>query len=55
MRRARELLATTGMPVTTVASRLGYADPQYFTRVFKALVGMTPSRYRARAVHPGAT
>jgi len=49
MRRARELLATTGMPIVQVAERLGYQDPQYFGRVFRRLAGTAPGRYRQRA------
>ncbi len=46
MERARELLADGALPVQTVAERLGYADPFHFQRVFKQVVGMTPSAFR---------
>ena len=32
--------------IETLAGRLGYASQSHFTRVFSALTGMTPARYR---------
>ena len=32
--------------IGSVAARVGYEDPQYFSRVFKQTTGMTPSQYR---------
>lgn len=45
--RARDLLGSTLLPVSTVASQVGYADPKYFARVFKRRTGLTPTQYRA--------
>jgi len=39
-------LATTAAPVKTIAYELGFTTPQYFARLFKALVGVTPTKYR---------
>lgn len=50
IRRARELLATTGIPIAALAQQLGYTDPQYFTRIFRTLVGTSPSRYRTEQI-----
>lgn len=48
IRRARELLQTTRLSVREVSRECGYGDSNYFTRVFKRIVGVTPSEYRVR-------
>lgn len=47
-RRAQELLQTTRLSVREVSRECGYSDSNYFTRVFKRIVGVTPSEYRVR-------
>lgn len=49
---AKALLRSTAMPVEEVAACLGYARQAYFSRVFKAEAGMTPSEYRKRYGSP---
>jgi AraC-like DNA-binding protein len=53
MRRACRLLASTSASVKEAAAALGYDDPFYFSRVFKAVNKVAPSVYRrsARAAH----
>ncbi|GAA4923824.1 hypothetical protein GCM10023237_51390 [Streptomyces coeruleoprunus] len=46
--RAKELLATTDLPVSAVARRVGYDDPAYFSRLFTRRVGTPPVRFRAQ-------
>ena len=47
MDRAIDLLTSRpGLSVADVARLVGYGDPKYFSRVFKARIGRTPSRYR---------
>jgi AraC-like DNA-binding protein len=46
MHRACRLLDDTPMSVKEVAATLGYDDPFYFSRVFKAFHDMAPSEYR---------
>lgn len=46
---AERLREDPGLPIATVAGELGYADHAHFTRDFKALLGVTPSEYRAAA------
>ncbi|WP_085317224.1 AraC family transcriptional regulator [Derxia lacustris] len=41
------LLAQGALPVAQVGARVGYAEPGYFTRQFRAAKGCTPSGYRA--------
>ena len=46
LRDAMEMLANSGMPVSQVAFRLGFADPAYFTRFFKREIGQNPGAFR---------
>ena len=46
---ARRYLAFTGAPVANVAETLGFADPAYFARFFKARTGITASAFREGA------
>jgi len=48
MRRAAELLATTGLTVRTIAGRVGYRQPAQFAKAFAREHGAVPSEYRAR-------
>ena len=47
LRRAGELLATTDLPVKTIAARVGFSSRSYFSRAFKAHAGTDPAAYRA--------
>ena len=49
MMKCRQLLDTTDLPVGTIARSVGYQDPLYFSRKFRAVHGMTASEHRARA------
>jgi AraC family transcriptional activator of pobA len=48
MREARRNLAYTNLSISTIAYSLGYADPAYFTRVFKQDAGVSPKAFRAQ-------
>jgi len=52
MQHARELLDAGSLHVKDVAEALGYEDPFYFSRVFKAVNRIPPSRYRALQKQP---
>ncbi|MBE5793487.1 MAG: response regulator [Clostridiales bacterium] len=47
--RAKELLVTTNMKLSTIAMEIGYNEPNYFSHVFRKLEGITPKDYRNRA------
>lgn len=47
MGRARELLDTTARSVESVAAEVGYEDPFYFSRVFRAVHDVSPTAYRS--------
>ena len=49
LEQACDLLEHTALPLTQIAARVGYADLPYFSRVFTASYGVSPSRYRAAA------
>lgn len=46
IQRACELLDTTALPVSTIASRLGWEDPLYFSRSFRRITGVSPRTWR---------
>ena len=43
---AASLLLTTNKSVTKIAYDSGWEDPNYFTRCFKKIYGMSPLKYR---------
>jgi len=43
---ACRLLLETDLPVSKIGVEVGYQDPFYFSRVFKELEGMPPSKFR---------
>ena len=47
MNEAARLLRDTEEKTYLIAQRTGYADPNYFSYVFKRHFGVTPSKYRA--------
>ena len=50
IRIAKRLLSNTDLPVSTVASSVGYADVTTFERNFKAVDGLCPRAFRAKGV-----
>lgn len=51
---AKQLLETTGMALDEIAGEVGYVEPASFRRLFRRLVGVTPSVYRRRNLLPVA-
>ncbi len=45
--KACQLLREGRMSIKEVSSAIGYADPNYFSRIFKKIIGQTPSEYRS--------
>ncbi len=43
---AQKLLAASDKPISEIAIIVGYEDYNYFTKVFKQIVGITPRMYR---------
>ena len=48
MTLAKDLLATSNLPVSMVALEVGYTNFSHFTQIFKKIENMTPSEYRLR-------
>ena len=45
--RAKQQLSDLSSNVKEIGQRVGYADSNYFTKVFRRITGMSPSEYRA--------
>jgi AraC family transcriptional regulator len=50
--RARELLATTDLPVQEVASATGFSDPSHLRRELRRREGLSPRGYREAKKNP---
>lgn len=42
---AKELLLKTSLPIAEIAERVGFADQNYFGRLFKRQVGLSPTEF----------
>ena len=49
MQQACRLFDSTSLNVKEVAAALGYDDPFYFSRMFKAVIHIPPSEYRQKS------
>ena len=50
VRRAAELLATTSISVREIAEQMGFDTPNYFSKTFKRILGVTPSVCKKRGL-----
>lgn len=46
LNHAKVKLATTNLPIGGIAAETGFGSEQYFSRIFKKYLGVTPSEYR---------
>ena len=44
---AREILLTTDKTIVQISNEVGFANPDYFSKVFKANYGVSPSKFRS--------
>lgn len=44
--KAKKLLLSTGLKLYEISEQVGYTDPKYFSKVFKAETGLLPAEYR---------
>ncbi len=49
---AKRLLAYSSLPNSAVAAKVGFTDPNYFARLFRTKIGMTPSEFRLSQQEP---
>ena len=49
MKKAKELLSSTDMPIDEISVAVGYLNSSSFRRKFKQETGLTPSQYRAES------
>jgi len=47
LEKAKELLTATDLPISQISTMTGYKDINYFSKVFKKQLGITPSEYRS--------
>lgn len=52
VRDAQEQLSFTDRTIAEISRLVGWTDSNYFSRIFRELTGMTPSRYRAESRSP---
>lgn len=46
---AREMLLTTDKTIVQISNEVGFANPDYFSKVFKANYGVSPSKFRSES------
>jgi len=47
---AKEMLADKNIPIVNISISLAFNQPNYFSKVFKKKVGVTPSEYREQCI-----
>jgi len=50
IKKSKQLLRSTDMPISMIAQEVGYSDQSYFTKVFKKVENCTPARFRREAL-----
>lgn len=53
VREAKELLTSSDKPVKEIGILVGYADQNYFSRIFKKQAGCSPTEFKERAAGEG--
>ncbi len=47
--KAKQLISGSDMSMKEICTEVGYSDPNYFSRIFKKNVGVTPTEYKEQA------
>jgi two-component system response regulator YesN len=48
VKKAKELLMNKELRVLDISRMVGYSDGNYFTKIFKKIIGITPNEFRER-------
>ena len=48
--KSKEMLKDSGVSIKEICNEIGYSDPNYFSKTFKKVTGMTPTEYRTNLV-----
>ncbi len=48
IKKAKNLLKNSDLPILNIALELGFTESNYFTKVFKKIAGVTPREYRKK-------
>jgi two-component system response regulator YesN len=48
IKKAKELLLQDDYTISDISSIIGYQDPNYFSRVFKAICGVSPKQWKTQ-------
>jgi AraC-like DNA-binding protein len=51
IQRAKYLLDSSSRSIADIAGQVGFADPYYFSKVFKAIAGQNPNEFRRNSGH----
>jgi hypothetical protein len=51
IKRARNLLAQSNLPLVEIAARVGFSDQSQFTNNFRKFTSVTPKAYRTAAMN----
>jgi two-component system response regulator YesN len=46
VKKGQMLLENTNESILSIALKIGFADSNYFSRVFKSIFGMSPQKYK---------
>lgn len=49
--RAKDIIQTSDQPIKQVGIMVGYRDPNYFSRIFRSVVGISPSDFKDSVKH----
>ena len=51
IQEAKKLIEEGGLSLALIAEKLNFSTPYYFSRVFKRIEGITPTKYKATLKH----